>query len=1381
LRKINLILIIFILSVGISFIGFWKILQTQTVAQAISSRASAYISKYVSSDISFDRVSFNLFPPGINLHDVSFRSDFGKIKELEFDFSQVSLNVSPIDLVSRKLTISEFKITNGVVKINSEKLTEDHFKKDDSIFSYLVEKIKNLPASDDPEWLKKIKELPSAEVISQSLRQAFPVIIQSLTLENILITRNQDKINIRKFEVFVESSNIDLFFNLENINLSPITNSYFKEYLNELSGGLRYFQNNLKINSLTLKSGLSSFVGHGFLHEMQKDFSKIKPNVEYRTLLSLTKVSEYSTIHDVLGVTNGAGELNGKYKGTLFYPQISTHAHLYDFQSKLADAKDVQADLTFDRQTIKILKGELHSNQQFLKLDQSFELYNFAKDRMVATPILATFRNIPTRNMLKSIDSFMYPLNGELSGRLEISHNAPVFIFKSLNPLEFRQFSLVFGNPNEKNRLKLLSHPFLKLNDSLFKYAYEDNRFFVTTKLQGNSTNLKLDGYVDSKEVNIHSSESQLNLSDLKEIAGLKIAGKSNLRMDILGDLEDVHFIFRGPVENFEFLNYKLGTLDTVIDFGLKDLDLKLNKTIGHFKDTEYEVQGGIDLKSMMMGFDIDVRKSSYNDVLEILNPLLGGLWFMPKEITGELNSKLKIDGEATPDKMKINGSLKSKRLVFENENFKTINFNFNYENNLFQMTNINIFKEIGLYRGSFSFDRLTEDFWIDGNVEQISLDEFSVIRGSPVLLNGNLWGHIEGGRKNKQIDFKGSLNLKNSSVNNYRMDNSKFVFTIDENILIYEMFLLGKSIHSNGEIFLESNSSNRSKMNIETNVEDPKGLFMALFGKYLSIESMDGVIKSKSHLEFDTKNFENLTLQTDFDNSTIYLNNKRYSIQENQSRISINNGVIEKLIVKATGPGTLLRVDGKGSFRDDYSLIGEFNFDASIFESLIKGMMGSNGRLFNNFKISKKSNVFDFDVASKTDDLFIHHEKIPTILNRIKYNIYADEERINIEKFEANLNSGLFKLLGDINISSSKPKINLTYVIEDGSFNYLGKTNVTLSGRGDLTGDKYPYLLTGELGIVNANILNELDDFGSNDSIKDENLKFLPLKKGTSLSDTFRFDLNFETINPIYIKNSLTDFSLVGNVILKGTTATPRLGGRLSAVPGTSRFFFKSNDFILSRGVITFFEDESQINPDLDFFASSTIAEYAINMRIFGRAKNFNLELNSEPSLSQVDILSLITLGYTNELTSNLGTAERNAVTSAGIGGLIFDRFKINEGLKSSFGLKLSLSPEFREGGAGGNMLKGRGSTNTGSTGVNIRSGTKVELRKKVSESVDLAVSSTVGSNIGSKQSMNLNYNINKNVGAEGVYEIRTNDEGIEDVVATSLGGDLKFKWSFK
>jgi hypothetical protein len=56
------------------------------------------------------------------------------------------------------------------------------------------------------------------------------------------------------------------------------------------------------------------------------------------------------------------------------------------------------------------------------------------------------------------------------------------------------------------------------------------------------------------------------------------------------------------------------------------------------------------------------------------------------------------------------------------------------------------------------------------------------------------------------------------------------------------------------------------------------------------------------------------------------------------------------------------------------------------------------------------------------------------------------------------------------------------------------------------------------------------------------------------------------------------------------------------------------------------------------------------------------------------------------------------------------------------------------------------------------------------------------MGGSIGQRQSMNLNYSVSKKVQVEGVYEVRSNAEGEENIqVIDSIGGDLKFRWTFK
>ena len=78
-------------------------------------------------------------------------------------------------------------------------------------------------------------------------------------------------------------------------------------------------------------------------------------------------------------------------------------------------------------------------------------------------------------------------------------------------------------------------------------------------------------------------------------------------------------------------------------------------------------------------------------------------------------------------------------------------------------------------------------------------------------------------------------------------------------------------------------------------------------------------------------------------------------------------------------------------------------------------------------------------------------------------------------------------------------------------------------------------------------------------------------------------------------------------------------------------------------------------------------------------------------------------------------------------------------------------------------------------------RSATKIELKKRLDEALSLSVSSTMGGSIGQRQSMNLNYSVTKKIQLEGVYELRTNAEGEEDIIDNSIGADLKFRWTFK
>ena len=366
--------------------------------------------------------------------------------------------------------------------------------------------------------------------------------------------------------------------------------------------------------------------------------------------------------------------------------------------------------------------------------------------------------------------------------------------------------------------------------------------------------------------------------------------------------------------------------------------------------------------------------------------------------------------------------------------------------------------------------------------------------------------------------------------------------------------------------------------------------------------------------------------------------------------------------------------------------------------------------------------------------------------------------------------------MYGRIDIGRIIPDINLRYNFNNAGITLFKKSELIFSGKGRLEGKSFPYRLNGSLNIEQFNITNEITDFLGNDKVIEEEIDFLPKNSKDTSDQLIDFDIDVLTAKPIKVINSMANIGFIGAVKLTGGRKDPRLNGKLELSPQKNEIYFKNNIFNLSKGNIFFYRQNEYMNPELDFSATSIINDYSLSLRVFDFFDEFKLDMSSEPSLVKSDILSLIAFGYTEDLSSNLSDDERESMTRAGVGSILFDRFKINETLKSEFGLEVNLGTEITED------ERSYLSFREGESAVGrVRSATRLEVKKQMSEQVDLSVSSTVGSSTGQKQTMNLNYNINKGVSLEGVYENRTDSEAEGNTDDTSIGADVKIKWSFK
>ncbi|MBK9265763.1 MAG: translocation/assembly module TamB domain-containing protein [Polyangiaceae bacterium] len=171
--------------------------------------------------------------------------------------------------------------------------------------------------------------------------------------------------------------------------------------------------------------------------------------------------------------------------------------------------------------------------------------------------------------------------------------------------------------------------------------------------------------------------------------------------------------------------------------------------------------------------------------------------------------------------------------------------------------------------------------------------------------------------------------------------------------------------------------------------------------------------------------------------------------------------------------------------------------------------------------------------------------------------------------------------------------------------------------------------------------------------------------------NDTFRFDVNVVAQKPLRLSNNLVDMQLdiaPPGLALSGTNQRYGARGLLRILPD-SKLRLRSNEFTVREGLVRF-DDPLRLAPKVDVRAQTEYRRYAstagastaaadtstsaaataslgqqwrINLYAHGDEENLKLDLTSEPSLSQEDIVLLLTLGLTRAemdrgLASSLG-----------------------------------------------------------------------------------------------------------------------------------------------
>jgi autotransporter translocation and assembly factor TamB len=276
-------------------------------------------------------------------------------------------------------------------------------------------------------------------------------------------------------------------------------------------------------------------------------------------------------------------------------------------------------------------------------------------------------------------------------------------------------------------------------------------------------------------------------------------------------------------------------------------------------------------------------------------------------------------------------------------------------------------------------------------------------------------------------------------------------------------------------------------------------------------------------------------------------------------------------------------------------------------------------------------------------------------------------ENVVRLEKISGEASSGKFNLSGAYEHDRMEMQsINMQIGIQDMRLEYPRDFNSTVNANLALSGDSEMQALSGDVDVKRSEYVrdfNLLERFSDQGAAASGGLAASPELRN------LRLNVEFRSNNGLIIDNELARVRASLRLTLRGTPEYPSLTGRVEAGDGT--IFFRRNRFEISHAYADFV-DRNRINPVLEIRAEADVKTYRLILDATGTLDNLSINIRSDPPMSTVDIISLLTTGMTEpgaqtaERETQLAGMSAASVLSENLTGVIGKRVERILGLES-------------------------------------------------------------------------------------------------------------------
>lgn len=353
---------------------------------------------------------------------------------------------------------------------------------------------------------------------------------------------------------------------------------------------------------------------------------------------------------------------------------------------------------------------------------------------------------------------------------------------------------------------------------------------------------------------------------------------------------------------------------------------------------------------------------------------------------------------------------------------------------------------------------------------------------------------------------------------------------------------------------------------------------------------------------------------------------------------IALDRGRVEIESFTLRGANTEFALTGRRASDGHLDFGAGGSLDLRLLGGLVPAVTRTHGQLSLDAHVTGTGKEPLLVGAGRIRDAGFRVRELPLEFAAMNGDLAFSQNRVLFDDLLATLNAGRTRLRGEVELERFIPsRLRVEAELDTVPMTIPSWIPSWVSGRLAAFGSPDAMTLSGKLHVLRASYTEKVDLEKSLLEFRRRGTIARPYDKP---GDWLRYDIQLLVDGDARVENDLVRGGMRGEVTVTGTLGSMGLLGSLSMTPG-SRATFRGNEFNLSHAVMDFTE-RHRVRATLDVHGDAQVSDYQVYMHLFGPLDAPQLQLTSAPPLSQQDIITLLSLGF----------SPRDTAVRAGMGG---------------------------------------------------------------------------------------------------------------------------------